>query len=236
MSANIIIKKLKSCSDENFATLNKKYFKTNLGDYGYNDRFLGIKVPAIRKIASKYIEISEDEIIKLLSSKYHEIRYCGVVILVSKYLKSDNQLNKSKLFNLYLSEIKKGAINNWDLIDISASAFGSYIIDRKDSKKILLALVSSNNLWERRASVLLTFAYLKQLEIKPTIFICNRLLNDKEDLIQKAVGWALREVGIIDKDILANFLDKKIHSISRTSLRYAIEKFSPTERKFWLTR
>jgi 3-methyladenine DNA glycosylase AlkD len=236
MRANNIIKKLKSLSDKNSAAQSKRYFKTNLGEYGYNDRFLGIKVPTIRKIASEYLEISDDEIVKLLNSRYHEIRYCGVIILVNKYLNSNDKIFRKKLFNLYLNQINLGNINNWDLIDISAPTFGLYLIDRKDSKKILFALANSSNLWERRASVLLTFAYLKKLEINPTLIICKKLLYDKEDLIQKAVGWSLREVGKINKDILNEFLAEHISKISRTSLRYAIEKFSPSERQYWLNK
>jgi 3-methyladenine DNA glycosylase AlkD len=158
------------------------------------------------------------------------------VILTFKYKASRDGIVHKKLFDFYLKQLKAGRINNWDLIDVTAPIIGQYLIGSRSSMQLLKKLARSKSLWQRRASIMFTFAYLRAGEVKPTIEISKILLKDDHDLIQKAVGWALREVGKIDSKLLRDFLKKNLNNTSRTTLRYAIEKFSVAERKKWLSK
>ena len=228
---NDIKKDLKLLSNSEKITIYQNFFKTGKGQYGEGDIFIGVTVPNTRKIAKKYRNISLEVISKLLDSKIHEERLLGVLILVEKYQK----LSDDKIFLFYKKHNKK--INNWDLVDLSADKIvGNYYYKNKDKINNLYKLAKSDNLWERRTSIVSTFYFIKNNNFKPTIDISLLLMNDRHDLIHKAVGWMLREVGKRNKKILLEFLNKNYRKMPRTMLRYSIEKFSEKERQKYLKK
>lgn len=227
-------RELKKRSNKSQAVLAQRFFKTAKGEYGYGDVFIGVRVPLIRKIAKKYQLLSLSEIEKLTSSKLHEVRLCGLVIITLQYKRANDEAAQKRLFDFYLKQIKKGRVNNWDLVDVTAPIMGGYLIPRSDSMQLLKKLAKSKDLWQRRTAILFTFAYIRKKELKPTITIVKMLLNDKHDLIQKASGWALREVGKKNLSLLRSFLKDNSQKMGRTSLRYSIEKLSKAERNKWL--
>ena len=235
MSAAAVIRSIQSKASVSEAKHAQRFFKTGKGEYGYGDIFLGVRVPQVRKIAKVNQDLSMPEVEKLMASKFHEVRLCGLVILTFKYKTSRDAIVHKKLFDFYLKQLKAGRINNWDLIDVTAPIIGQYLIGSRSSMQLLKKLARSKSVWQRRAAIMFTFAYLRAGEVKPTIEISKTLLTDDHDLIQKAVGWALREVGKIDSKLLRDFLKKNLNKTSRTTLRYAIEKFTKTERKRWLS-
>lgn len=228
---NKILKEIISNKNNDKIKILSKFFKTGKGEYGEGDIFLGITVPISRKIAKKYSNLSFDIVEKLLKNKYHEVRLIALLILVDKYKNNNNQ---KQIVNFYLKNTKY--INNWDLVDLSAHYIvGNYLID-KDSK-ILEKLAKSKNLWERRISVIATFAFIYKGKHEPTLKIVNILINDKNDLIQKACGWMLRELGKrVSEEKLSSYLDSNIHKMPRTMLRYAIERFPEKKRLFYLKK
>jgi len=234
MLAADAIKELKKKSNKSQAVLAQRFFKTAKGEYGYGDVFIGVRVPVIRQIARKYQLLSLTEIEKLTSSKLHEVRLCGLVIITMQYKRAKGEAAQKRLFDFYLKQIKKGRVNNWDLVDVTAPIMGGYLIPRSDSVQLLKKLARSKDLWQRRSAILFTFAYIRKRELKPTITIVKMLLDDKHDLIQKASGWALREVGKKNLSLLRGFLKENSAKMGRTSLRYAIEKLPKAERKQWL--
>ena len=235
MSAAAVIRSIQSKASVSEAKYAQRFFKTGKGEYGYGDIFLGVRVPQVRKIAKVNQDLSMPEVEKLMASKFHEVRLCGLVILTFKYKTSRDAIVHKKLFDFYLKQLKAGRINNWDLIDVTAPIIGQYLIGSRSSMQLLKKLAKSKSVWQRRAAIMFTFAYLRAGEVRPTIEISKMLLTDDHDLIQKAVGWALREVGKIDSRLLRDFLKKNLNNTSRTTLRYAIEKFTQTERKRWLS-
>jgi 3-methyladenine DNA glycosylase AlkD len=234
MLASNAINELKKRSNKSQAVLAQRFFKTAKGEYGYGDVFIGVRVPVIRQIARKYQLLTLSEIEKLTSSKLHEVRLCGLVIITMQYKRAKGEAAQKRLFDFYLKQIKKGRVNNWDLVDVTAPIMGGYLISRSDSMQLLKKLAKSKDLWQRRSAILFTFAYIRKKEVKPTITIVKMLTEDKHDLIQKASGWALREVGKKNISQLRNFLKENSLKMGRTSLRYAIEKLPKAERKKWL--
>ena len=234
MLAADAIKELKKKSNKSQAVLAKRFFKTAKGEYGFGDVFIGVKVPVIRQIARKYQLLSLVETEKLTASKLHEVRLCGLVIITMQYKRAKGEVAQKRLFDFYLKQIKKGRVNNWDLVDVTAPIMGGYLIPRSDSVQLLIKLARSKDLWQRRSAILFTFAYIRKRELKPTITIVKMLINDKHDLIQKASGWALREVGKKNLSLLRGFLKDNSRKMGRTSLRYAIERLPKAERKKWL--
>jgi 3-methyladenine DNA glycosylase AlkD len=228
------VQDLKQKSNKSQAVLAQRFFKTAKGEYGYGDIFIGVKVPVIRQIAKKYQILSLSEIEKLTSSKLHEVRLCGLVIITMQYKRAKGEIEQRRLFEFYLKQIKKGRVNNWDLVDVTAPIMGGYLIPRSDSMQLLKKLAKSKDLWQRRSAILFTFAYIRKRELKPTITIVKMLINDKHDLIQKASGWALRELGKKNVSLLREFLRDNSTKMGRTSLRYAIERLPKAERKRWL--
>ena len=223
-------KELKNKANPKQAKNLQRFFKTGPGEYGEGDIFLGLKVGGSREIAKKYQDLSLKETEKLLHSKIHEERLVALLILIHKF-QTDKEDLKEKIFKLYLKNTKY--INNWDLVDLSAhKIIGEYI--RNKSKKILYKLVKSENLWERRIAVLTTFHFIGNNEFKESLKISKLLLKDKHDLIHKAVGWMLREIGKRSLVTEEKFLKIHYKKMPRTMLRYAIERFPEKRRKAYL--
>lgn len=198
-----------------------RFFKTGKGEYGEGDIFLGVTVPKIRIVAKKYKDLSIVEVQSLLRSPIHEERLTALLILVENFRKSD-EAKKTEIFNIYLKNTKY--INNWDLVDLSASRIvGEYLKDKP--AKVLNKLARSKSLWERRIAIISTFQFIWEGKFTETLKISEILLNDPHDLIHKAVGWMLREVGKRSLETEKQFLNKYYKQMPRTMLRYAIEKF-----------
>ena len=221
---------LESLANKDKAEIYQRFFKTGKGEYGEGDIFMGITVPLQRKAAKKYLNLSVPKIQELLKSKIHEYRLTALFILINKYKKS-NEAEKENLFNLYLENIK--FINNWDLVDSSAHhILGDFLFEKE--KKILYDLANSNNLWKKRISIIATFNFIRKNEFEDALTIAEILLNDKHDLIHKAVGWMLREIGNRDIKTEKKFLRFHYKKMPRTMLRYSIEKFPENKRKKYL--
>ncbi len=208
------------------------FFKTGPGQYGEGDIFLGITVPELRKASNKYASLSLKEIKELLNSKIHEHRLAALIILVDKY--ANGKENKA-IFDFYISNAK--LVNNWDLVDLSAHKIvGEHIVTEPTLSPVLYKLAKSQNLWEKRISLVSTLALIRQRNFKHTFRISEMLMKDPHDLIHKAVGWMLREVGKSDEKALTDFLDKHCRNMPRTSLRYAIERFSPGKKGHYMRK
>jgi 3-methyladenine DNA glycosylase AlkD len=228
---NQIKKDLAQLGDPERAKNSRWFFKTGKGQYGEGDIFLGIPVPEQRKVAKKYFLLSLDDVQELLNSKIHEYRFTALVILISKYRKAEESL-KEEIFNFILKNTQN--INNWDLVDLSAPRIiGDYLLNKERS--ILYKLAKSKSVWERRISILSTFTFIDNNDFKDALNISELLLNDEHDLIHKAVGWALREIGKRDQNVEEQFLAKYYTHMPRTMLRYAIEKFAEKKRKKYLS-
>lgn len=227
-------KETKSLKDPKKAKNLQRFFKTGKGEYGEGDIFYGITVPESRKLVKKYKEMSLSEVQKLIKSKIHEERLIALLIFVEQFvhLHQGSGETRKKIFNLYLKNTRY--INNWDLVDLSAhKIIGEYLKDK--DRNILYKLAKSKSLWERRIAMISTFAFINQKDSKDVLKIARILLKDKHDLIHKAVGWGLREVGkrVSLKDEY-QFLDKYAAKMPRTMLRYAIERFDEKTRQRYL--
>ncbi len=226
-----IYQELKSVSNKERAEAGAWFFKTGPGQYGEGDKFIGVTVPDQRKIAKrmqKTVFLSDLE--NSLTSKWHEERLTSLLILVYKYkLASEDQ--KCEIVDFYLKNTKK--VNNWDLVDSSAPyILGDWLLNK--DKEILYTLVVSDNLWERRISIITTLNFIRNGQLEDTIKLSEQLLEDNHDLIHKAVGWCLREVGKKDEEVLLAFLNKFTLKMPRTMLRYAIERLPEDKRKHYL--
>jgi len=229
---NDLLQELKNSADSEKAKNLSWFLKTGKGQYGEGDRFLGITVPRLRTISKKYQELDFEDLQKLLSNKIHEHRLSALIILRFKY-QCSNIKDQKAIVKFYLKNTRK--INNWDLVDLSCHyILGNWLLDK--DRKILYELARSKNLWERRIAIITTFAFIRVKQFEDSLKISQILLGDKHDLIHKAVGWVLREVGKKNKKTEINFLDKHYKTMPRTMLRYAIEKFSDKERKFYLKK
>ena len=216
------------------AKLSLRFFKTGPGQYGEGDKFLGLTMPETRSVVEKYWEdLSFADTEKLLHSPWHEERMVALLILVKKF-EEGSKADKTRVYNIFLKNIRY--INNWDLVDVTVPrVVGVYLLDK--SRKILYQLAKSKNLWERRIAILATFAFIYNGQSADTIKIAKILLKDKHDLIHKAVGWMLREVGKrCSVKILEDFLRGNVAKMPRTMLRYSIEKMPLKRRKHWMTR
>ncbi len=221
---------LRSLSKSEIAEHSQRFFKTGKGEYGEGDKFLGIRVPILRKLARKYNSTSIEDVSKLIKSKFHEERLLSLIILVDLF-KRASEKEKKRIYIFYLENAQ--FVNNWDLVDCSAEHLVGAFLYRID-KKQLYTLANSNNFWERRISIISTFHFIKQNEFDDSLKISEVLLHDEEDLIHKAVGWMLREIGKRDLEVEEGFLKKHYKNMPRTMLRYAIEKFSEIKRKNYL--
>jgi 3-methyladenine DNA glycosylase AlkD len=229
-----VASELKALANQSRAFGLQKFFQTAKGQYGEGDVFLGLTVPQVRKIASAHKELSFKELSPLISSKFHELRLCGLIILTLQYKSAKDRATQKKIFDFYLKQAKAGYVNNWDLVDVTAPIIGAFLVGENDPYPLLEKLARSKSLWERRLAIIFTFAFIRAGELDPTIEISQRLLKDEHDLIHKAVGWMLREVGKKDGLLLRTFLTANASQMPRTMLRYSIEKFSEPERKKWL--
>ncbi len=221
---------LRRLGNNEIAEHSQRFFKTGKGEYGDGDKFLGIRVPILRKFAKKYNGTSVEDVSKLLKSQFHEERLLALIMLVGLFKRAKEKDQKS-IYDFYLDNTQ--FINNWDLVDCSAEHIVGvflYVID----KEPLYTLADSNNLWERRISIMSTLYFIKQNKFADSLKISEILLHDEEDLIHKAVGWMLREIGKRDIEVEEGFLKKHYKNMPRTMLRYAIEKFSEEKRKGYL--
>ncbi len=224
---------LRSLADPQRAESAIWFFKTGPGEYGEGDLFLGITVPNQRKVAKKYQDIPLSDLKELLHSKWHEERLTALIIMVGQFKKGDEKHQK-QLYELYLTHTDR--INNWDLVDTSAHhIIGGYIYHHQELLPTLDALAQSNSLWERRSAIIASSYFLGKGEPDITISLATTLLNDTEDLMHKAVGWMLREMGKrCDRKLLLDFLDAHAHEMPRTMLRYSIEHLDDSTRKKYL--
>lgn len=227
---NELTKEINSLANEEKSKVYANFFKTGKGHYGEGDIFLGLTMAQQRNLSQKYINLSFSRIKELLKNKIHEYRLIGLLILVERYKRS-NERDKENIFGFYLKNIKY--VNNWDLVDVSADKIVGDFLFEKD-KKILYDLANSKNLWEKRISIVATFDFIRKNEFQDTLVISEILLDDSHDLIHKAVGWMLREVGKKDQMKLEEFLKFHYKKMPRTTLRYAIERFPEEKRKRYL--
>lgn len=230
-----LIEELKLYKDAERAKSSERFFKTGPGEYGEGDKFWGVKVPDLRRVAKKfYRDCPVAEAFELLKNEVHEVRLTALFVLVYKFEKVA-QAEREKIAKLYLENARR--VNNWDLVDSSAPhILGQYLLERVDERKVLYDLVVSEDLWERRIAVLATFRLINHGDFADFLRLAETLLEDEHDLIHKAVGWGLREVGKRDMAVLESFLEKNIEGMPRTMLRYAIEKMGEVKRKAYLKR
>ncbi|WLQ14484.1 DNA alkylation repair protein [Hahella aquimaris] len=230
LDAAAIRTRLQSLGDETIAAHSLRFFKTGPGEYGAGDQFLGIRMPTLRKLASEFRGVSLPETLQSLQSPYHEERMLALLLLVARFQKGGPE-QKLAVYEAYLAHTR--FINNWDLVDCSARFIvGPFLADK--DRRPLYKLAASSDLWERRIAVLATYHYITRHDFTDIMQLADILLQDSEDLIQKAVGWMLREVGNRDKASEERFLLQHYRSMPRTMLRYAIEKFPTEERKQYL--
>jgi 3-methyladenine DNA glycosylase AlkD len=210
----------------------QRFFKTAPGEYAEGDRFLGVYVPDIRKVAKRYKDLAQKEIEKLLQSPIHEERLAALIILVGQFDRGDKQ-NRRRIYDYYLSQTRY--INNWDLVDLTAHKIvGSWLHGK--SKAPLKRLARSKDLWQRRIAIIATAYDINQNDFSIALEIAEMLVHDEHDLIHKAVGWMLREVGKRNLKAEEAFLDRHAATMPRTMLRYAIERFSPQKRKHYMKK
>ena len=230
MKLEDIQKRLNKLGDKRHAAVSRRFFKTGPGEYGEGDVFIGIRVPVLRKIAAEYSDLPLEETVSLLRSSIHEERLLALLLLVRAFSKGDEATKKS-IYVIYLEHT--GFVNNWDLVDTSAQHIvGAYLMDK--DKEVLYRLAKSNNMWERRISIMSTFYFIQHHQFSETLKISKMLLFDRQDLIHKATGWMLREIGKRDLTTEEDFLKKHYKNMPRTMLRYAVEKFPEQKRQRYL--
>jgi len=228
-----IISELKRFGSPERAKHSLRFFKTGPGQYGEDDIFFGASVPEMRIVTQKYRDIDIDDVVELLHNKYHECRLVALLILVYRYEHVKTDTERKKIFEIYLNNTKY--INNWDLVDSSAHKIvGPYLYAR--DRNTLYELAKSKDLWKKRISIISTAYFISKHEFEDTLKISEILLHDKHDLIHKAVGWMLREVGKRDQDVEEKFLKKHYKTMPRTMLRYAIERFDDTKKAFYMKK
>ncbi len=230
MTADEITAHLLALADPVRAERVQHYFKTAPGQYGHGDKFIGLTVPVVRHAVKHFADAPAETAIQLLKSEYHEIRLFALLLLVARYTRGDDAEHE-KIYRLYLKHTRH--INNWDLVDSSAPYIvGAYLYGNDTA--IIYQLAKSKSLWERRIAILATFWFIREGEFADALNIGELMLQDPHDLIHKATGWMLREIGKRDKAAATAFLKKHQRSMPRTMLRYAIERYSPAERKKYL--
>lgn len=233
LSAVSAMSVLQKYASKERAASNVRFFKTGKGEYGEGDEFIGATVPDTRKVAKNFVGLPISEVKKLLASSIHEIRMLGLIIWTLQFVKANKQ-DRCKIFDAYLASTSR--INNWDLVDVSApNIAGEHLVD--SDRGVLLRLAKSKMLWERRIAIVSTLAFIRRGDASTTLQIADLLLDDREDLMHKATGWMLREVGKhCGSEILIEYLRPRYSKLPHTVLRYAIEHFSAVERRRWLLR
>ncbi|MES0490384.1 MAG: DNA alkylation repair protein [Leptospirales bacterium] len=231
---------LRAYSNAKNAANLQRFFKTAKGDYGEGDKFLGIKVPEIRKVAAKFIDLTFKHLETLLTSSFHEERFLALAILTKKFARANSAVpeteTKEQIYEFYMAHTDN--INNWDLVDVSAPQIvGGYLYPLGSRFwSVLYKMAEEDHLWRKRISIISTFTFIRQGVFKPTLDIAKILLNDEHDLIHKAVGWMLREVANRDRPPVEKFLQEHCKTMPRTMLRYAIEKFPEELRQEYLKK
>ena len=235
MKASLALEELKGYGKKSRVSDLARFYKTGPGEYAEGDLFLGGTVPQTRSVANSYKNLELVEVQKLFNSPFHEARLCAAIILNLQFKAAKSSQERKRIFDFYLKQVRAEKINNWDIVDVSAPWMGVYLLEIDDPMPLLIKFSKSKSLWQRRVSIILTFALIRAGELEPTLIISEALLKDKEDLIHKAVGWMLREMGKKDVMLLRGFLKQHSHEMPRTMLRYAIERIPEKERKKWLT-
>ncbi|MEQ1760212.1 MAG: DNA alkylation repair protein [Vicinamibacterales bacterium] len=209
----------------------QRFFKTGPGGYGEGDRFLGLTMPQVRQLARTHGAASLKDIERLLESPWHEARTLALVLMVNQYAQASEPARRA-IYRLYLARTDR--INNWDLVDVSApGVVGAHLLMRQ--RGVLRRLARSRNLWERRIAMVSTAAFIRNDQFDDTLALADMLLTDPHDLMHKAVGWMLREVGKRDEKMLRRFLDRHAARMPRTALRYALERLTPRQRQHYMT-
>ncbi|HWR00544.1 MAG TPA: DNA alkylation repair protein [Chlorobaculum sp.] len=227
---DVLLARLESLSDEKTAGILQWFFKTGPGEYGEGDRFRGIRVPVLRKLCREFRQAGIEEVVSLLASPWHEDRLFGLMLLVDRYRSADD-VERGEIYDTYCAHTSR--INNWDLVDLSAPQIVGLHLQARDRRPLYRFSVSES-LWERRIAIVSTFHYIKQGGFIDTLAIADTLLDDPEELIHKATGWMLREIGKRDQPVLEAFLQQQYPRLPRVTLRYAIERFPEELRKAWL--
>jgi 3-methyladenine DNA glycosylase AlkD len=223
-----IKKALREVASESDAVFLQRFFRTGPGEYGEGDKFLGVRVPATRKLVRQFKDVPLEDVLQLLQSEWHEERLLALLLMVHQYRRGSGDIKRA-IYDAYLANAR--FVNNWDLVDSSAEHIvGPYLRESGRRDKVLTKLARSKNLWERRIAMLSTFHFIKHNEYDLTLNIAELLLSDTEDLIHKASGWMLREAGNRDRAVLERFLTAHLHNMPRTMLRYAIEKLPEAKR------
>ena len=241
MTAKQVLAALREVAREDKAAFLPGFFKAVPGGYGEGDRFLGCVVPDQPKVARKFRDLSRAELLKLFASPWHECRLTGMLILVGQYEVAAKSKNPHRDFEcreiveFYLANL--GAVNIWDIVDTTApKILGAWLVEHFDKRGVLDRLAASDVLWERRVAVLATFSLIKSDEFEEIVELAERLMDDGHDLMHKAIGWMLREMGNRDQQQLEKFLKKHAKAMPRTMLRYSIEKLSREDRTKWMAR
>lgn len=230
LTADTVQRRLSGLANPEKAAVLRRFFKTGTGEYGEGDRFLGITVPEQREVAREFAGLALAEVERLLVSPIHEARMTALLIWVRQFERGDERVRRA-IFNAYLARTFR--VNNWDLVDLSApNIVGTWLVNR--SRTVLRKLARSRSLWQRRISIVATHAFIRENDFDDTLLIAELLLNDREDLIHKATGWMLREVGKRDQGVLESFLRPRCQRMPRTMLRYAIERFPEPLRRHYL--
>jgi len=234
MTAEFILQELFSVANPEKAKFLQGFFKTGKGQYAEGDVFLGIVVPVTRNIVKENKALPLSEIQILLDSEYHEARLAGLLFLVQQFKKAKTEKEQKEIFDFYLENARKA--NNWDLVDVTCrDVIGLYLLDKND-RSVLYRLAESDNLWEQRIAIVSTWTFIKHKQYDDILALSEKLLNHKHDLMHKAIGWMLREVGKKDRETLTEFLDKHYETMPRTALRYAIEHFSPEKKAYYMKK
>ena len=228
--ASVALRRLREIANPAHAEHAQRYFKTGPGEYAAGDRFLGVRVPVLRKLAGKFREMSLAQTRQLLRSRFHECRLLALIVLVERHKKASDAVRRD-IHRLYLDST--AYVNNWDLVDASAAQLVGAHLDGR-SHRLLYRLARSSNLWERRIAIIASYHCIRQGEYEHTLQIAELLIDDDHDLIHKAVGWMLREVGNRDRDVAQRFLRRHYRQMPRTMLRYAIERYPPGLRREYL--
>jgi 3-methyladenine DNA glycosylase AlkD len=233
MNAEFILQELLSVANPEKAKFLQGFFKTGKGQYAEGDIFLGIVAPITRDIVKKSPPLPFSEIQLLLDSEFHEARLAGLLLLVKQFKKSKKENERKGIFDFYLKNVRKA--NNWDLVDVTCrDVIGLYLLEYKEGRGLLYQLAGSDNLWEQRVAIVSTWTFIKHKQFDDTLSLAEKLLSHPHDLMHKAVGWMLREVGKKDRRVLVDFLEKHYKNMPRTCLRYAIEHFDPEDRAYYM--